>query len=93
MTGFTFHQRKLQWFRPEPERMKIVTEGIYVRLLNDVEEKVQRGTAKESLSSRLLVSGNDLGFSKVEMAWAVSAPFSAGIETVSFSAAFDIIVR
>ena len=65
--------------------MKALAEDVYMRMLNDVDNRVRKGLAKESLSSRLLASGNTHGFNKVEMAWAVSAPFSAGIETVRLS--------
>lgn len=41
------------------------------------------GTARESASTRVLGPGKSMGMNEVELAWAVSSPFSAGVGTVS----------
>lgn len=79
----TLPQRALQWFRHEPERLRAWTGDLYLRLLRDVGTKMRNGTARESASSRVLSPGKNMGMTEEELAWAVSAPFSAGVETVS----------
>lgn len=52
-------------------------------LLTDVMKKCEAGTARESMAARCLRDQKSLGFSELELAFAVTAPFGAGIETVS----------
>lgn len=54
-----------------------------MELLNDVKQRVEAGTAKECMATRGLKDQASLGFSDVQLAFALSAPFSAGIDTVS----------
>lgn len=44
---------------------------------------MQNGTIPECLTSQCVNNINKLGMDEVELAYAVSSPFGAGIETVS----------
>ena len=75
-------QRPLQWFRYELEAQQARDQKLYLSLLREVRDKMDKGTAKECMSTRILTSG-DADMSEVEAAYAVSAPFAAGVDTVS----------
>ncbi|OBZ76274.1 Fumitremorgin C synthase [Grifola frondosa] len=77
--------RPLQWFRHDFDRIRAQDTILYTTLLREVRQKMDAGTAKECISSRSLDNGADLGFSEVELAYAVSAPFGTGIDTTSGS--------
>ncbi|OBZ66568.1 Fumitremorgin C synthase [Grifola frondosa] len=73
--------RPLQWFRREAERIRARDTILYTTLLRQVKQKMDAGAVKECISSRSLATMDALGFSEVELAYAVSAPFGAGIDT------------
>lgn len=75
-------QGRLQWFRPELELQQAKDQKLYLSLLREVRKKMDEGTAKECMSTRLL-SNSDSGLSEVEGSYAVASPFAAGIDTVS----------
>ena len=88
--------RALQWFRREPEEYKKRDIKLYTTLLEDVKARMNEGTAPDSLTSQTLlqegfVPGDENGSSKIgrnltelDIAYAVSSPFGAGIDTVSW---------
>ena len=73
----------MQWFRREWDEGYIRAEKLYTGLLNDVREVMNAGKAKECMSTRGLRDQKSLGVTDVQLAFAMSAPFGAGIETVS----------
>lgn len=81
--SLTYLQRFMQWFRREWDEGYIRAEKLYTGLLNDVREGMNAGTAKECMSTRGLRDQESLGVTDVQLAFAMSAPFGAGIETVS----------
>lgn len=55
---------------------------VYLSLLNDVRERVEQGTAMPSVASRALEKQTNWGLNDVEIAYALSAPWQAGVTTV-----------
>lgn len=78
-------QRRLQWFRHAADR-KLAKETKYnLKLLQEVQNRMDAGINKECMASRALearAQGEDEGVSKVELAFGVAAPFAAGVDTV-----------
>ncbi len=79
----TFHrQRSLQWFRAEPEEQRQRDITLYNHLLDDVKKRMTDGTIPDCLASQTVTNQPKNGMSDVDIAYAVSSPFGAGIETV-----------
>ncbi|OBZ76027.1 O-methylsterigmatocystin oxidoreductase [Grifola frondosa] len=68
-------------FRHDFDRIRAQDTILYTTLLREVRQQMDAGTSKECISSRSLDNAADLGFAEVELAYAVSAPFGAGIDT------------
>ena len=49
---------------------------------NDVKRRSEAGTAKDCMAAYSLSQGGNQGMTDVEVAYALSAPFSAGVDTV-----------
>jgi hypothetical protein len=49
---------------------------------NDVKRRSEAGIAKDCMATYSLSQGGNQGMTDVEVAYALSAPFSAGIDTV-----------
>lgn len=78
-------QRRFQWFRSEPESHKARDIALYMHLLEDVKKRIATGICPDCLTAQVLKE-KDEGKNKLsefEIAYAVSTPFGAGIETVS----------
>ncbi|KAH8101774.1 cytochrome P450 [Cristinia sonorae] len=87
--------RALQWFRREPEEYQQRDIKLYTSLLDDVKTRMNNGTAPDCLTSQTLldqgfVPGDDNGsahigrtLSELDIAYAVSSPFGAGIDTTA----------
>ncbi|KAJ3552876.1 hypothetical protein NM688_g3920 [Phlebia brevispora] len=73
--------RRLQWFRREAEGIKAKDTKLYTSLLRDVKARMDAGTMKDCMSSRCLSSPESHGLTELELAYAVSAAFGAGIDT------------
>lgn len=71
----------LQWFRREPEQMRQRDTRVYLGLLNDVRERIENGTAMTSIASKALEKTANWGLSEIEIAYALSAPWQAGVTT------------
>ena len=50
--------------------------------VNDVKRRKEAGIAKDCMATYSLSHGGNLGMTDVEVAYALSAPFSAGVDTV-----------
>lgn len=75
-------QRPLQWFRHKPERHKEEDIAFPTYLLQQVKMGMGSGTVQDCLASQCLNNIEQLGMDEVELAYAISSPFGAGIETV-----------
>lgn len=58
---------------------------------NDVKRRSEAGIAKDYMATYSLSQGGNQGMTDVEVAYALSAPFSAGVDTVrrSLNGRFD----
>ena len=56
----------------------------------DVKRRMDAGVGKECIASRCLRTQESLGFSDVELAFAVTSPYSAGLDTVSSCASLGL---
>ncbi|KAF4613090.1 hypothetical protein D9613_011043 [Agrocybe pediades] len=75
--------RILQWFRREPEERKKRDIYFLTHLLNDVKDRMSKGTIPDCLATQSLRNLEQLGMSETELAYGISSPFGAGIETTS----------
>ncbi|KAF9467168.1 cytochrome P450 [Collybia nuda] len=75
--------RSLQWFRREPEQRRQRDITFLMHLFNDVKTRMQNGTIPDCLAAQTISSMNQSGMSELEVAYAVSSPFGAGIETTA----------
>lgn len=56
---------------------------VYLGLLNDVRERMATGKAMPCVATRALEKRVNWGMNDVEIAYALSAPWQAGVTTVS----------
>ncbi|KAF7904135.1 hypothetical protein EAF00_001469 [Botryotinia globosa] len=76
--------RPLQWFRHEPEKHRDTNTKLYTTTMSEVKRKMQDGTAVPCTSTYGLTKQKELGMNDdVELAYALSAPWAAGIGTQS----------
>ncbi|KIJ63674.1 hypothetical protein HYDPIDRAFT_175981 [Hydnomerulius pinastri MD-312] len=76
-------QRFLQWFRAEPEDRLKRDIRLYTHLLEDVKSRMANGTIQDCLTTQTINEMPKNGMSELEVAYAVSSPFGAGIETTA----------
>lgn len=76
-------QRSLQWFRWEAEEQRRRDVKLLTHLLDDVKSRTAEGTCPPCLASETLSKREEMGVSELQVAYTVSSPFGAGIETVS----------
>lgn len=76
--------KPLQWFRPALktlEEIRAKDTETYLGFFNDVKRRLEAGTAKECMGTHSLSRGGNQGMTDIEVAYALSAPFSAGVDT------------
>ena len=73
----------MQWFRAEPEARQKCDIELYMHLLEDVKSRMEKGTIQDCLAAQTISEMPKNGMTDLEVAYAVSSPFGAGIETVS----------
>ncbi|KAJ7510535.1 cytochrome P450 [Mycena galericulata] len=73
--------RFLQWFRWEPERHRQLDTEFYMSLMNDVKRQLAENSAQPSMAAYSLSKQAEFGLSDVETAYALSAPWAAGVGT------------
>ncbi|KAG6901348.1 hypothetical protein C0995_013207 [Termitomyces sp. Mi166 len=76
-------QRSLQWFRREPEERRQRDIKFLMHLFNDVKSRMQTGTADECLTLQTITNQAQSGLTDLDVAYTVSSPFGAGIETTA----------
>lgn len=54
-----------------------------MHLFNDVKTRMHNGTIPDCLTSQTILNQDQSGMTDLEVAYTVSSPFGAGIETVS----------
>ncbi|KAF5350526.1 hypothetical protein D9756_008703 [Leucocoprinus leucothites] len=77
--------RSFQWFRKQAESRKKQDEHFLMHLLNDVRTRTKNGSCPDCLTSQALVDRDQgkVEMSDIQLAYAVSSPFSAGIDTTA----------
>lgn len=73
----------LQWFRAKPEVQRQRDIKFYMHLLDDVKARMADGSIRDCLTSQTINEMPKNGMSELEIAYAVSSPFGAGIETTA----------
>ncbi|KAI0037071.1 cytochrome P450 [Vararia minispora EC-137] len=73
--------RSLQWFRREAEAQRKKDLHHLTYMLNDVKARIAQGTCPPCLAAETYMSREKLGISELDVAYTVSSPFGAGIET------------
>ncbi|ETW77266.1 cytochrome P450 monooxygenase 29 [Heterobasidion irregulare TC 32-1] len=76
--------RSLQWFRWEAEEQRRRDVKLLTHLLDDVKSRTAEGTCPPCLASETLSKREEMGVSELQVAYTVSSPFGAGIETTFF---------
>ncbi|TGO15160.1 hypothetical protein BTUL_0043g00130 [Botrytis tulipae] len=88
---FPLESRPLQWFRHEPEKHRDTNTRLYTTAMNEVKRKMRDGTAVPCTSTYGLTKQKELDMNDdVELAYALSAPWAAGIGTTT--TAFEIAI-
>ncbi|KAI5118126.1 hypothetical protein M0805_008034 [Coniferiporia weirii] len=75
--------RSLQWFRREPEMQKQRDIKLLTHLVDDVKQRMAAGTIPDCLTVQTLKNQEKEGIDDVFLAYSVSSPFGAGIETTA----------
>lgn len=75
-------KRSLQWFRRDPEKARDTNTHLYMTAMTEVKKKMESGTAVPCTATYGITKQKELGFNDVELAYALSAPWAAGIGTV-----------
>ncbi|KAI0672430.1 cytochrome P450 [Trametes maxima] len=75
--------RSLQWFRREPEEHRQRDIALLTHLLEDVKKRMADGTIPDCLTSQTVSNQSKNGMSDLDIAYTVSSPFGAGIETTA----------
>ena len=78
-------QRPLQWFRPALEAVEKIAENnikTYMTYFNDAKRRSEAGVAKNCLATHSLSEHGNQRMSDLEIAYTLSTPFRAGVETV-----------
>ncbi|KAA1474399.1 cytochrome P450 [Dentipellis sp. KUC8613] len=75
--------KSMQWFRRIPELRRQREIKFLVGLLDEVRARINDGTCPPCLASVVLAENEKLGLSDIELAYTLSSPFGAGIETTS----------
>jgi len=73
----------LQWFRPAIEALEKIRDKdaeTYLTFFYNVKQRDEAGIAKDCMAVYSL--SNNQGMSDIDIAYALSAPFSAGVDTV-----------
>ena len=60
---------------------------------NGVKQRNEAGIAKDCMATYSLSHGGNQGLTDVEVAYALSAPFNAGVDTVRQSLLCDLVRR
>ena len=84
-------RKPLQWFSWEPERRRDTNTRLYMTVMNDVKKRMEEGTQIPCTTQWALERQKELGFDDLELSYALSSPWAAGIGTVS--TAIEIAVR
>ncbi|KAF5379529.1 hypothetical protein D9615_006568 [Tricholomella constricta] len=75
--------RSLQWFRREPEERRQRDINFLMHLFNDVKTRMHNNTIPDCLTAQTIANQDQSGMTDLEVAYAVSSPFGAGIETTA----------
>ncbi|KAF8875598.1 cytochrome P450 [Gymnopilus junonius] len=78
----------LQWFRHAPLRQRASDSKLYLYLMNTVHKQMESGAAPQSIARRAIERQKEFGLNDLETAFALSAPFTAGVGTTL--AALDV---
>lgn len=82
----------MQWFRAEPEARQKSDIEFYMHLLEDVKSRMANGTIQDCLTVQTINEMPKNGMTDLEVAYTVSSPFGAGIETVSLTFRTDFML-
>ncbi|KAJ8495281.1 hypothetical protein ONZ45_g12935 [Pleurotus djamor] len=75
--------RSLQWFRKEAEMQKQRDITLLMSLYNDVKSRMDNGSFVDCLTSQTISLREKNDWEELDIAYAVSSPFGAGIETTA----------
>ncbi|KAL0577986.1 hypothetical protein V5O48_004024, partial [Marasmius crinis-equi] len=73
--------RPLQWFRYEVDRQRKYATSVYTDALNTVKKQIAQDTAQKSMATLALQKQREFEMDDHEIAYALSAPWSAGVLT------------
>ncbi|KAI0055362.1 cytochrome P450 [Artomyces pyxidatus] len=83
--------RPFQWFRAPLEKVREKDTNTYLTFLRTVKRRKDAGISKDCMAVYTLTDGRDHGLSEVEVAYALSAPFGAGIDSTMSTIMWTII--
>ncbi|KAL4260675.1 cytochrome P450 family protein [Pleurotus pulmonarius] len=74
---------RLQWFRKAPEAQRQRDVKFLMHLYDEVKSRMDEGTIADCLTSQTISISEKNGWEALDVAYAVSSPFGAGIETTA----------
>ncbi|KAL0065291.1 hypothetical protein AAF712_007803 [Marasmius tenuissimus] len=74
-------KRPLQWFRYEVDRQREYATRVFTTALEAVKSQIAQDTAQPSMATHALQKQEEFGMNDTEIAYALSAPWSAGVST------------
>lgn len=86
--------RPLQWFRPALEALEKIRgkdQKTFTTYLNGVRQRSEAGIAKGCMATYCLSRSGNQGMTDIEVAYALSTPFSAGVDTTLSAIRWSII--
>lgn len=78
--------RFLQWFRYEADRQRALHVELSMSMMNNVKKHMKSGTAQPCMATHALESQEQFCLSDIEMAYALSSSWAAGVGTVCMPA-------
>ncbi|TCD68719.1 hypothetical protein EIP91_010003 [Steccherinum ochraceum] len=82
--------KSLQWFRWDAEVHRKMDTELYMDLMNTVKSQIDQGIAKDSMATRALSKQAQFGLNEEQTAYALAAPYAAGVGTTTTAA--DILL-
>ncbi|KAI0319727.1 cytochrome P450 [Amylostereum chailletii] len=83
--------RRFQTFLPPLEALRAKDTATYTSFFRAAKERIEAGTSKDCMASYCVTEKGSQGLSEVEISYALSAPFGAGVDTTLSSIQWGII--
>ncbi|KAF5379528.1 hypothetical protein D9615_006569 [Tricholomella constricta] len=84
---------RLQWFRGPADERRRRDVHFHLYLYDDVKARMKTGSIQDCLASQTISNETQSGMTKLELAYVISSPFGAGIETTTGTLVTFILMK